>query len=230
MAGDGETARVIDLGEAFGDVAVRANGVRVEIKSGGAVTLHTNGAVTLCPAVSGKAAASASTTPQGGEKRGGAAVDGSTAPITATVTKQAYNIGDVLPDGWIVGPVSPDTGLVIAIEPESGAPDGYATWHQGQNHAAELRGKGHANARQPSENELNAIYNDLVKAGRNGNAQFNISGSDLGCGYWASTTGPLGWGRARIQCFNDGFQSCGYKNGAHARARCVRDEVRLKLA
>lgn len=68
---------------------------------------------------------------------------------TATVTKKAYRIGDVLPDGWAVGPCSPKTGIVMALEPVSGALDGYKTWHKGEAHAAELRSKGHATARQP---------------------------------------------------------------------------------
>lgn len=36
--------------------------------------------------------------------------------INASVDKRAYNIGDVLQDGWVVGPVSPTTGKPIAIE------------------------------------------------------------------------------------------------------------------
>lgn len=154
--------------------------------------------------------------------------------ISTTVTKQAYNIGDVLPDGWVVGPRSPKTGIVMAIEPVSGALDGYKTWHQGQVHAAELRDQGHANARQPSadnnNDELNAIYNDVVKAGRNGNAKLNRSGSNRYGIYWSGTTNtnPGHWDHARVQYF--GWYVWYVKAEACALVRCVRDEPGVTLA
>lgn len=150
--------------------------------------------------------------------------------IHASVDKRAYNIGDVLPDGWVVGPVSPDTGKTIAIEPVAGALDGCQTWHQGEKRAAELRGKGHANAHQPSGSELSAIYNDVVQAGRNSNAKFNTSGSFPFSKYWSSTTHPDHWVYARVQYFNDGCRNWNVKGGASARVRCVRDEPGLTLA
>ena len=91
----------------------------------------------------------------------------------------AYQVGDVLPDGWIVGPVSPRTGQPIAIEPVSGSLDGCQTWHKGEMHALLLRKEGHLRARQPDNGELRAIYNSIVIANRNVNAQFNTSGSGL---------------------------------------------------
>lgn len=152
----------------------------------------------------------------------------------ATVTKQAYNIGDVLPDGWVVGPRSPKTGIVMAIEPASGALEGYKTWHQGEEHAKELREQGHANARQPSadnnNDELNAIYNEVVKAGRNGNAKLNVSGSGPYGMYWSGTTLPDRRDGARFQYFDDGYRNAYYKVAANARVRCVRDEPGITLA
>jgi hypothetical protein len=157
-----------------------------------------------------------------------------TGVINASVDKRAYNIGDVLPDDWVVGPRSPKTGIVMAIEPVSTALDGYKTWHQGEDHAAELRGQGHANARQPSaddnNDELNAIYNDVVKAGRNSNAKLNTSGSDP-CGkYCSGTTEPGQRDSIRIQYFDDGTKYLSFKVDALARVRCVRDEPGLTLA
>ena len=154
--------------------------------------------------------------------------------LAATVTKQAYNIGDVLPDGWVVGPRSPKTGIVMAIEPVSGALDGYRTWYRGEDHAADLRGKGHANARQPSadgnNDELNAIYNEVVKAGRNGNAKLNTSGSNPYGRYWSGTTDPDSRDDARMQYLNGGYRLWSFKGDAFARVRCVRDEPGLTLA
>lgn len=154
--------------------------------------------------------------------------------INASVDKRVYNIGDALPDGWVVGPRSPKTGIVMSLEPVAGALDGYKTWHQGQDHAAELRGQGHANARQPSadgnSDELNAIYNDVVKAGRNGNAKLNTSGSSPFGEYWSSTTHPVIRASARMQYFGDGDRHWDFKDGACARVRCVRDEPGLTLA
>lgn len=151
----------------------------------------------------------------------------------AEVTKKAYNIGDVLPDGWVVGPVSPDTGIVMAIEPVSGILEGDSTWYQGDDHAAALRSKGQTNARQPSTNELNAIYNDVVKAGRNSAAQFDVSplnyDSPFGL-YWSSTTAPNpDQAYAQVQYFSDGLRVWGFKEYANARVRCVRDEPGLTL-
>jgi|GEM_PF-1540118 len=154
--------------------------------------------------------------------------------INASVDKRAYNIGDVLPDGWVVGPRSPKTGIVMALEPVSGALDGYKTWHQGEDHAKELREQGHANARQPSadnnNDELNAIYNGVVKAGRNGNAKLNTSGSLPYGRYWSGTSDPDGRDYARMQYFDDGNRSWDVKDDASARVRCVRDEPGLTLA
>lgn len=151
--------------------------------------------------------------------------------INASVDKRAYNIGDVLPDGWVVGPVSPTTGKPIAIEPVAGALDGYKTWHEGKDHAKTLRGQGHASARQPDADELNALYNGVVKAGRNRNAQFNTSGSIPFFGkYWSSTPHRSISDSARLQYFGDGVRNWHFKDSARARVRCVRDEPAIALA
>lgn len=164
---------------------------------------------------------------------------------TATVTKKAYRIGDVLPDGWVVGPRSPKTGIVMAIEPVSGALDGYKTWYQGEDHAEELRKQGHANARQPSadtyNDELTAIFYEVVKAGRNGNAQFNTSDPDSdhwsGTGYHSDNyRWNLGWPQrdqkqAYAFCFSGGGNSSiHYRRSPIAYVRCVRDEPDITLA
>jgi len=147
-----------------------------------------------------------------------------------TAGGKAPKTGDLLPDGWIVGPVSPDTGEPIAIEPVSGALEGFKTWYQGESYAAELRGKGNANARQPSDSELNAIFNDVMKAGRNGNARLDTSDSSPYGIYWSGTTLPDYRDLAHFHFLGDGNRGAGCKAVACARVRCVRDEPGLTLA
>ncbi len=203
--------RTIELPDEGSEAVIIRGGIRVAFNADGGVTVYTNSDIKVRPAPGNNSAEEVVLT-------------------SARVTNQAYNIGDVLPDGWVVGPVSPDTGIVMAIEPAAGALDDYKTWHQGQDRAAELRGKGNANARQPSDSELNAIYNDVVKAGRNGNAKLNTSGFRPFSRYWSCTTNSGFRGNARIQCLGDGNRYWDYKADSIARVRCVRDEPGLTLA
>ncbi len=147
-----------------------------------------------------------------------------------TVTKEAYNIGDVLPDGWVVMGLSKDTGMPFSCEPEEGVLDGYQAWHTGEDHAVKLRDAGNQNARQPTDKELNTIWEDVVKAGRNDNAKLNTNGSRPYGKYWSSTPDPNNSDDARIQYLGDGSRLWDYKDGRHARVRVVRDEPGLKLA
>lgn len=153
--------------------------------------------------------------------------------LTATVTKKAYNIGDTLPDGWVVGPRSPKTGIVMALEPVSGALDGYKTWYQGEDHAKELREQGHINARQPSadnnNDELNAIYNEIVEAGQNDNAELNTSASFPLGKYWSGTVVLDFRNFAQLQDFYTSDRRIEYRDRPQARVRCVRDEPGLTL-
>lgn len=201
--------RNIDLGTNF-EGAVRVNGVCIEVSAGGDIVAYTNGSVKLRPPANGEMPSA--------EER-----------VTASVNKQAYNIGDVLPDGWVVGPMSPTTGKPMAIEPVSGALKGYETWHKGEEHAEALRIQGHTGARQPDFDELNAIYNGVVKAGRNRNAQFDVSGFKPYSGYWSSTTLPVLRRFARVRFFSES-PTWHSKDDAYAHVRCVRDEPGLTLA
>lgn len=210
---NGKRQIVLDEGS---DAVVVRGGIKVEFNAGG-INVYGNVPVTLHAPVNDVQLKPPA--PEQTPKESGA----------ATVTKQAYNIGDVLPDGWIVGPVG-DMGIVMSIEPVSGALDGYKTWHQGEKHAAELRGQGNANARQPSANELNALYNNVVKAGHNGNAQFNTGSSHPYGLYWSSTPSPDYRDDARIQYLGVGNRYWHYKGNVSARVRCVRDEPGLTLA
>lgn len=149
--------------------------------------------------------------------------------VEKPVNKGVYQIGDVLPDGWTVGPASPHTGKPVAIEPACNALDGYQTWYDGQRWAEILRKQGNLNARQPSARELNAIFNDVVKAGRNGNALLNdreYNGS-VGSRYWSST--PSFLFSAKIYAFFDGEKGSLSKSYTSANVRCIRDEPEITL-
>lgn len=236
MASGKNGRRELHLGEDFGPAAISVNGITLTIDAEGKFTLKASGDATI---INGNITAYSTggnvTAYINGTVQLKAPAPEQTNGITATVTKKAYNIGDVLPDGWIVGPRSPKTGIVMSLEPVSGALDGYKTWYQGEDHAAELREQGHANARQPSaddnNDELNAIYNEVVEAGRNGNAKLNTSGSNPCGDYWSGTTTPGLRDHARIQYLDDGDggRDAYYKGHADARVRCVRDEPGIDL-
>ncbi len=154
--------------------------------------------------------------------------------FNASVNGHAYNIGAVLPDGWVVGPVSPTTGKLISIEPVSGALKGYQTWYAGEEHAKKLCDKGHRNARQPRTAELNVLCEEFKRADCNKNAQFDFS-SDARR-YWSSelcwlpgeervvTAHTLYFGHDSVVPFHAAVdKACG-------RSRCIRDEPGLSLA
>jgi hypothetical protein len=242
-------SRELTLGDDFGPAAISVNGIILTIdadgkptlKACGDATIITNGNITIY-SPDGNVTAYTNGTVQVK-----APAPEQTNALTATVTEKvytiddvipAYNIGDVLPDGWVVGPRSPRTGIVMSLEPASTALDGYKTWYQGEDHAKDLREQGHTNARQPSadnnNNELNAIYNEVVKAGRNGNAQLNTSDSGPYGIYWSSTTAGPGPDRQDLMAVQkfliDGTVCIDYKDDATARVRCVRDELGITLA
>ena len=149
----------------------------------------------------------------------------------SSVDAKAYSIGDTLPDGWVVGGTSPTTGKIFSVEPVAGALDRYQTWHTGEDRAKTLLAEGHENARQPDMAELNVLYNDVVRADRNQNAQLNTRGSSPFGIYWSSEAHPANPDIARVQYFGDGCcRGASYKDNAIARVRCVRDEPGLTLA
>ncbi len=153
--------------------------------------------------------------------------------INASIDKYVYNIGHVLPDGWVVGPSSPKTGIVMAIEPFSSALRGYTTWYLGEQRAYELRKRGHANARQPSaddnHDEWRAIYENIASVGRNGNTRLDTSRSAPYGRYWSSTIHPDCKHSARIRYLGDGNRGSLLMANANARVRCVRDEPGITL-
>ncbi len=145
--------RTIELPDEGSEAVIIRGGITVAFNAGGAVTVHTNGDVKVLPAADDDAKPGLGTTSPPPEPEPSDPLISPPPPRPApsepfekwwpfrrravSVTKKAYNIGDVLPDGWVVGPVSPDTGWPIAIEPAAGALDGYKTWSQGEHHATE---------------------------------------------------------------------------------------------
>lgn len=145
-------------------------------------------------------------------------------PQSATVTKKAYNIGDVLPDGWVVGPRAPETGIIMGIEPVSCALRGRRTWEEGENHAKKLRKEGNIDARQASLGELRVIYEKLVEPGYNHKAKFGRD-SYPGEGYW-STGKSVHYEFPIMVYFGKFFDSY---VGSRSLVRCVRDEPKISL-
>lgn len=135
------------------------------------------------------------------------------------------NIGDELPDGWIIMGVSSETGEVFSAEPETMTLKGRQPWEAGQVHAGQLRDAGHANARQPDKQELNAMYNS--KAVIPEGSKFNSKGSLPFGWHWSSSETDSGTAFAQVL----GARYSGWldKNSISTRSyvRCVRDEPQL---
>ncbi len=147
----------------------------------------------------------------------------------SAVNKKAYNIGDTLSDGWVVGPVSPTTGHVMSIEPADRALSGLQRWQDGEDHAEYLKSQGHINARQADTTELNALYNDVVKADLNEAAKFETGDGQFHSGHWASSDHKNGEEAAQIQFMDNGRTNWGHKMSYGAHVRCVRDEPDIEL-
>lgn len=140
--------------------------------------------------------------------------------VKVILEPKTCNIGDVLEDGWIVAGKSPDSGLVFSIEPPERALQKGVSWYQGSMYASNIKELGNLNARLPSNDELNIIFNNLVE-GRH--EKVTKLGSVC---YWSSSEryNTHAWS----QRFSDGGQGYNYKNDSFF-IRCVRDEPTLSL-
>jgi hypothetical protein len=193
MTESGGKAKEILLGDELGDIAVRANGVRVEIHTDGSVVAYTksdvdaytNGAVHVHPAVNDDSKPAVKTAPQ---------------------------VGDRMADGTVLAGISPDTGKAMYATPA----DAPLTmkWKQAMEYAAKLDAHGHNDWRAPTKGELNVLFQNRAAIGG-----FDISGSDPAGWYWSSSQ-VFNYG-AWAQRFSDGYQVSYYEDG-DSSLRCVR--------
>jgi hypothetical protein len=193
MTGSSSKAKEIVLGDELGDIAVKANGVRVEIHTDGSVVAYTksdvdaytNGAVHLHPAVNddSKPAAKAEAKP-----------------------------GDRMPNGTVFAGVSPDTNKPMYTTPK----DAPLTmkWKAAMDYSAKLDAHGHKDWRVPTKGELNVLYNNRAAIGG-----FDESGSGPADWYWSSS--QYSYDGAWAQRFSDGTQVNDLKI-YDSSLRCVR--------
>jgi hypothetical protein len=185
-------AKEIVLGNELGDIAVKANGVRVEIHADGSVVAYTksdvdaytNGAVHVHPAANDSAAISAE--PQ---------------------------IGDKMPAGhkhagWIYAGISRTTDEPFYVAPKD---SGVFQWKEAMAFAAK------DGSRLPSKEELDQLCDAKDKGALKGT--FNVTGSDSAGWYWSSRDDTNGY--AWAQRFSDGVQNINFKN-YYSSLRCVR--------
>ena len=192
MAEGSGKATEISLGEDFGDVAVKVNGVRVEVHADGSilaytngrVDAYTNGPVQVHPA-NDHVKPTASTTPQ---------------------------IGDKMEDGTVYAGISPDTNKPMYATPAH-APLTY-TFNQAQKYAEQLDAYGHKDWRAPTKAELNVLFKNRAAIGG-----FNETGSSPAGWYWSSS--QYDFYDAWDQRFSDGYQNFDYKDYGSS-LRCVR--------
>src|SRR5436309_1585218 len=120
MSGSGGNPKEIALGNDFGDVAVTANGVRVEVHTDGSIAAYTNrsvdaytnGPVQVHPAANDDAKSNA-----------------------------APQVGDKMPDGSVYAGTSPDTNKPMYAT-QADAPL-TMKWKQAMEYAAKLDAYGH---------------------------------------------------------------------------------------
>ena len=193
MTGSGKSKEIV-LGDELGDIAVRANGVRVEIHTDGSVVAYTksdvdaftNGAVHVHPAVNDDSEPAAKTEPKPGDR---------------------------MADGTVFAGVSPDTGKPIYATP--GDAPLTMRWKAAMEYAAKLDAHGHDDWRVPTKSELNVMFNNRAAIGG-----FDISGSDPAGWYGSSSQHNYGL-NAWDQRFSDGHQY-GLNKHFVSSLRCVR--------
>jgi hypothetical protein len=194
MSESSSTAKEIDLGNGFGDVAVKANGMRVEMHADGSMVVYANGDVDTYTA-------------------GAVHLH---APANDTASKATLRIGDIMPDehkqaGWIYAGISKTTHEPFYVAPKD---SGVFKWKEAMAFAAK------EGSRVPSKEELDQLY----EARDNGALKdtFNVTGS-LSAGWYWSSRDNNGLNVAWAQRFSDGCQNY-YTNikNLDSSLRCVR--------
>jgi len=152
------TAREIDLGNGFGDVAVKANGIRVELHADGSVAAYTQKDVVAYTS---------------------GAVHVHRANDSTAISAEPQ-IGDKMPTGhpnagWIYAGISKTTHQPFYVAPKD---SGVFKWKEAMAFAAK------DGARVPCQDELDQIYEARDKGGLKGT--FNETGSIPAGWYWSS--------------------------------------------
>ena len=127
----------VSLGDNFGDVAVKVNGVRVEVRTDGSILAYTSGNVKVCPIAND---------------------DGVRLPASGKP-----KIGDKMPDGTIFAGISPDTNKPMYASPDDATLT--MTFNDAQKNAAKLYVHGHQDWRLPTKAELNVLFNNRAAIG-----------------------------------------------------------------
>jgi len=215
---EGSCAKEISLGDSFGEVAVKANGIRIELHADGSVDAYTAGAVKVHPA--------ANDTTTG--KKTAREIPLRPVPQNGTDLKMhgfacgsfGGQVGDEMEDGTIYAGVSPDTGRPLYATPRDEpltVTFKEAAIQAGALSMTKTRRCGHHDWRVPSKGELNVLWENRTKGKLAGT--FDETGSYPAGWYWSSSPGYDGFGWA--QRFSDGNLFEAYKNNASS-LRCVR--------
>jgi hypothetical protein len=128
----------ISLGEDFGDVAVKVNGVRVEVHTDGSILAHTNGPVKVSPIAND---------------------DGFRLPAIAEP-----KVGNKMRDGTVYAGISPDTNKPMYVTPADASRT--MKFNEAQEYASKLDAHGHKDWRVPTKAELNVLFNNRAAIGR----------------------------------------------------------------
>src|ERR1035437_242253 len=149
--GEGSSkAREISLGEDFGDVAVKVNGVRVEVHTDGSILAYTNGRVDAYT-------------------NGPLQVHPPANYAVEAKAGAAPEIGDEMEDGTILAGYY--EGKPLYATP-SDAPGTYP-FNEAAKYAKNLDAHGHHDWRAPTEAELNVLFKNRTAIG-----EFNETGSN----------------------------------------------------
>jgi hypothetical protein len=198
MAGSGK-AKEISLGNDLGEVAVKVNGVRLEVHPDGSILVKTNGTV--------DAFTNADVTIWRAANEHG--------KLTPRVIWAEPTPGDKMSDGTIYAGISPDTGKAMYAAPKD-APLTY-TFDRAKEYAAKLDAHGHRDWGVPTKAELNVLWENRNRGKLAGT--FNETGS-LSAGWYRSssqTNHLLAWS----QRFSDRTLS-NHSQLYNSSLRCVR--------
>jgi hypothetical protein len=136
MTGSSEV-KEISLGDGFGTVAVKVNGVRVEVHADGSMDAYTDGAFIVHPVVQKNAIPS--------------------------LPPARPKVGNAMPDGTVFAGISPVTHKPMYVTPED-APLTYS-FNQARDYAQELKVDGHNDWRVPTKAELKVLFKNAALIG-----------------------------------------------------------------